>query len=227
MINTGEGDNFAHGGYGDDIIYGGSGSDEIYGGQGDDTLYGLEGDDFLDGLTGDDTIFAGAGDDAIYGNEGNDILYGGAGDDTIYAELGDDSIYAGGGSDTLISGEGQDTFFFAVGDSNLTTLDKIIDFSFSNSGLDKFKLVDQGSESISTSKVDVSAATTLSLAADIASTADGSIDALVGWFTYEDNTYIYEDLSADANFQDDSDIIIQLQGIVDLQGLNTATISFS
>jgi len=38
---------------------------------------------------------------------------------------------------------------------------------------------------------------------------------------------IYEDLSAAATFQNDSDIIIQLQGIVDLQGINTATILFS
>jgi len=225
-IDAGEGKNFVIAGDGNDIIYGGAEIDQIYGGSGDDTIYGLDGADTLDGLTGDDTIYGGAGDDTINGNEGNDNLYGSSGDDSISGELGSDTIVGGLGADILAGGEGSDIFTFQVGDSNLTTLDKILDFTFSASGTDKLGLVNQGSEVISVSKTDVSTATTLAEAADIAASEDGSTDALVHWFTYEDNTYVVEDLSAETTFQDANDIIIELQGIINLDGLNTSTISF-
>ena len=223
IIDTGEGENFVNAGDGNDTVYGGTAVDQIYGGIGSDTIYGLDGADTLDGLTGDDTVYGGIGDDIINGNEGDDILYGGAGDDSISGELGSDTIVGGLGVDTLTGGEGSDMFTFQTGDSNLTTLDKIMDFTF---GVDKLALVDKGSEGIFVSKTDVSIATTLTEAVDIASSEDGSTNALVHWFIYEDNTYVAEDLSVEATFQDASDIIIELQGIVDLQGLNTSSISF-
>lgn len=103
-------------------------------------------------------------------------------------------------------------------------LDKIIDFEFT---IDKFNLVNQGSESISSSKTDVTTATTLTLAANLASLGDGGTDALIHWFIHEDNTYVVEELSLDAIFQNGVDIIIKLQGIIDMQGLNIASFSFS
>lgn len=226
VIDAGEGNNFVYAGDGDDTVSGGITTDQIYGGMGDDTVYGLDGDDIIDGLTGDDTIYGGIGNDIIDGNEGDDDLYGASGDDTISGESGSDTIVGGTGADILTGGEGGDVFTFQTGDSNLTTLDKIIDFTFSGISRDKLGLVEQGSPVISASKTDVSTATTLTEAADIATAEDGSTNALVHWFTYEDNTYVVEDLSAETTFQDASDIIIELQGILDLQGLDTSSISF-
>jgi len=223
IINAQEGNNFVHGGDGNDTIYGGSTEDKIYGGIGNDTIYGLDGTDILDGLTGNDTIYAGSGADFLNGNEGDDTLYGSLGDDNLDGELGADILNGGIGTDILAGGEGSDTFVFISQDSNLATLDTIVDFEF---GIDKLSLVNQGSEVISTSKADVSSATTLTLAADIAAIGDGSTKALVNWFIYEDNTYIVEDLSAANTFQDSTDIIIKLQGVSDLQGLNTSTVLF-
>lgn len=223
VIDAGDGNNFVDAGDGNDTVYGGTAIDKIYGGAGDDTVYGLEGADILDGLTGNDTIYGGAGDDIINGNEGDDILNGGSGNDNISGESGSDKIGGGAGADILTGGEGRDTFTFRAGDSDLTTLDEIMDFTF---GADKLALVNHGSEVISVSKTDISTATTLTEAADMAAAQDGSANALVHWFTYNDNTYVVEDMSAEATFQDSSDIIIELQGIVDLQGVDTSTISF-
>lgn len=227
LINAGEGKNFVDGGNGDDIIYGGSSEDTIYGGIGNDTIYGLDGVDILDGLTGNDVIYAGNGADFLNGNEGDDILYGSLGDDSLDGESGADILNGGVGADTLVGGEGNDTFVFAVGDSNLATLDQIVDFSFSTTGADKLSLVNQGSEVISSSATDVSSATTLSEATNLAASGDGSTNAIIKWFIYEDNTYVVQDLSVDATFQNTTDIIIELQGVSNLQGLNSSTIIFS
>jgi len=223
-IYADEGSNFVDAGEGDDLVYGGSLVDKIYGGAGNDTIYGLLGNDTLDGLSGNDTVYGGLGDDTINGNEGDDLLYGSSGTDKIDGELGADTISGGLGADTLTGGAGADTFVFESADSDLATLDKIIDFEFT---ADKLVLQNAGAELISASKTDVSSATTLTLAADLAAAGDGSVNAAINWFIYEDNTYIVEDLSVDVTFKNGADIIIQLQGIVDMQGLDSSTLSFA
>ncbi|MDY0202067.1 MAG: DUF4214 domain-containing protein [Tenuifilaceae bacterium] len=222
-----DGVNFIYGGDGNDVIYGGSGKDTIYGGAGDDTIYGGDGDDILDGLTGDDIIYGGAGNDQINGNEGNDILYGGSGNDMIDGEMGDDTIYGGLGADILVGGEGRDNFVFETQDSNFTTMDIILDFTYTAAGYDTIALIAQGSEIINSQKSSVSSATTLQEAADIASQNDGSTDAIVSWFIYDHNTYIVQDLSDLPTFDETTDVIIKLQGTLDLTGLNQNTILFS
>lgn len=223
-IYTGDGTNFVDAGAGNDFIYGGSGIDSIYGGAGNDILYGYAQNDILDGLIGDDTIYAGLGNDIANGNDGADTLYGNDGDDRIDGEKGDDTIDGGLGTDTLTGGEGADTFVFTSQESTLLTLDVITDFEYT---IDKIKLANQGTEIISTSSVNVSSAISLQTAANLAMTEDGSVNGLVKWFVYADNTYILEDLSADVAFNNTSDIIIKLQGIVDLTGLDSITIAYS
>ena len=225
-INGGDGANFVDGGTENDIIYGGADKDIIYGGTGDDTIYGYDGADTLDGLSGDDTIFGGNGDDNIVGNSGVDTLYGAAGADTIYGEAGVDTIYGGVGADTLSGGSEVDTFVFEVLDSTLVSLDVITDFEFNSTTKDKLTLADGGTEDISATQTSVITATTLTQAVDIAAAGDGSTNAIIKWFVYEDNTYLVEDLSADATLNATQDIIIKFQGIVDLTGIDTDTITF-
>ncbi len=219
-----DGTNLIDAGAGADVIYSGTGDDTIYGGAGDDIIYGNDGADIIDGLTDNDTVYAGKGDDIISGNDGIDILYGSEGNDTINGEKGDDYIIGGLGADILTGGLGVDTFVIEALDTNLTTLDYITDFTFHT---DKIKFVNQGSEVIGTTKVDVTAATTLQEASDIASAGDGSTHAIINWFRYEDDTYIVEDLTAAITFTDASDLIVKLQGIIDLSGLDTSTVSFA
>ncbi len=221
-----DGENFIDGGSGNDIIQGGLGTDHIYGGSGNDTIYGLEQSDTLDGLTGNDLIYGGSGDDIINGNEGDDTLIGGEGNDTIDGELGEDTLYGGLGADTLTGGMGKDTFIFAPKQTTLLSLDTIIDFTFTSSGTDKIALKAQGSELTSPHRIDVSSSLTLEDAANKVTAADASTDARVYWFIYEDNTYIVEDLSSQPLYQESQDIIIKLQGIINLDGLNTHTIIY-
>lgn len=226
-IDTGDGVNWADGGSGMDTIFGGSDIDQLYGGEDADTLYGLAGNDILDGMNGNDTIYGGLDNDVIIGNNGNDALYGGDGNDMLKGETGDDFIYGNIGTDTLAGGIGNDTFIFIAGDSNATTLDTIIDFTFSLGGTDILGFVDFGSELIYADEVDVGTASSLANALVAVTTAHDSngVDALVSWFVYQDNTYVYEDMTVGA-YSSTVDILVKLQGIVNLTGLDSDSLSF-
>lgn len=220
-IHAGDGANFVDAGEGNDELYGGSGIDLLYGGAGHDVLYGYGANDILDGLIGDDIIYASLGDDTVNGNDGNDILYGDDGADRVDGEKGKDIIDGGLGQDTLTGGEGIDTFVFTSLGSTILAPDYITDFEYS---IDKIRLVNQGSENISTTALDVSTATTLDEAINLAMVGDGSTNALIKWFAYEDNTYLVEDLNVDLNFNNTTDIVVKMQGIVSLLGLDSSTI---
>jgi hypothetical protein len=227
IIYTGDGGNFVEAGEGNDTVYGGSSVDRIYGGDGDDIIYGFAGNDVLEGHTGNDILYGGAGDDQMTGSEGRDTLVGGAGNDTLNGEEDDDVLTGGAGADLLTGGTGNDRFIFNSGDSTLTDLDTISDFEFSVNGLDKIELVNQGDILINDQRLNVDAATSLQQCADWAAASDASINAVVSWFNYDENTYIVQDLSASTTFDETTDIIIKLQGIQDLSGIDTDTLVFS
>ena len=222
-----DGDDYIEAGDGANWVDGGTGNDTIYGGSGIDTLYGGEGNDILQGFAGVDTLSGMLGNDTIYGGEGNDTLYGDEDNDFIYGELGDDALHGGLGLDSLTGGAGQDTFIFKSTESTLATMDVITDFNFSTLLGDYIALQDHGTEVITTTKVNVSAATTLSSALDLASTGDGSVNALVKWFIFQNNTYLVEDMNVSATYNATTDIVIKLQGVYDFSTLDTSTLLFS
>jgi hypothetical protein len=78
--------------------------------------------------------------------------------------------------------------------------------------------VSRGSETLNNTPVDVGSAVSLEDAADIAAAGDGSVSAIVSWFVYDQDTYLVEDQSVDVTFVNGTDLIIQLQGVVDLDG---------
>lgn len=215
-IFLGEGENFVDGGEDDDQIYGNSSSDTIYGGFGNDTIYGYGESDTLFGMSGNDIIYAGDGDDILSGGDGDDILYGSSGDDTLYAESGNDKIVGGEGKDTLSGGAGQDTFAFASLESISTSMDTIVDF---NTFEDIIELVNQGDEQKNI-KLDTSGLQTITEALTLASSGDGSTNSIINWFEFEESTYLVQDLSANTTFDETKDIVVQIQGILDLESLN-------
>lgn len=227
-IDTGAGGNWVDGGAGADTIFGGSGIDQLFGGEDGDTLYGLDSNDILNGGNGDDILYGGNGDDNIIGNEDNDTLIGNAGTDSLKGELGNDTLIGEVGADILSGGEGSDTFIFDLGDSNTTTLDTILDFTFSIIGTDKLQFLNLGTEIITSSAIDVTNATTLTAALTLAQASGDSdgVSAQISWFVFENNTYVIEDMTVGV-YSLTTDILVKLQGIINLTGINSDSIIFA
>jgi Ca2+-binding RTX toxin-like protein len=210
------GQNRIDAGAGDDIVTGGADDDTINAGADNDIVNANAGADYIDGFSGNDTIHGGSGDDQIHGNSGSDILYGDSGNDTIYGEDGNDTIYGGLGADTLYGGDNIDTFVFDKMHSTLENLDTIIDFEYRVDKIELPSLIED-KYTIYGEQIDVSSATDLSTAINMS-----SIDNSITWFAYEDNTYIVQDSSSNEGFDSTTDIVIALQGVLDLTGLDSS-----
>ena len=55
--------------------------------------------------------------------------------------------------------------------------------------------------------------------------SDG-IDAVISWFVFENSTYVYEDMTV-GSYNETGDIIVELQGILDLSGLDADSFVFN
>jgi S-layer protein len=153
----------------------------------------------------------------VLGGGADDSITGGSVADTLVGGAGNDSLTGGGGADMLTGGAGVDTFVGAANDhiySTLTSMDTITDFV---AGTDKIGIDSQGNSMVyNATAVDVSIASSIVEAANIASSADGSSNAQVKWFQFGGNTYVVEDRSASTSFVDGTDMIIKISGQVDL-----------
>lgn len=216
-IYLGVGNNKVNSGDDDDYIYANIGDDEINSGSGNDIIYGEAGNDSILGMAGNDTIFAGDDNDIVYGGSGHDKIYGGNGDDIIYAEDGDDSIYSGAGLDILFGGIGSDTFIFDLGDNNLTSIDVVKDFDIDE---DVLILKNSAGTEIIYSKSDYNSSLSLQENIDLLCINDSSVDSSISWFHYDGYTYIIQDMSASNTFVDGGDIVVSLQGIIDLNDID-------
>ncbi len=133
-----------------------------------------------------------------------------------------DTITTSASATTLTGGAGADNFVVAAAVAGSTTAPVITTITDAAAG-DKLTLIDKGTETFTTTKVDVSTATALFggtvNALDLASTGDGSTNGIVKWFQYGGNTYVVQDVTAAATFAA-TDLVVKLTGLVDL---STAT----
>lgn len=143
-----------------------------------------------------------------------DVLIGGSNDDTIKAGLN---------SSTLTGGVGKDAFDVSVSvagataaTANITTIT-----DFVKGETITFKSASSTTTFTST-KLDVSAASTLTAALDLAAATNVTLnDAAVKWFQFGGDTYIVEDLSTATSLAA-TDVVVKLVG---LQDLSTASVS--
>ncbi|MDM7322434.1 MAG: hypothetical protein P3W87_003940 [Gammaproteobacteria bacterium] len=171
---------------------------------------------------GNHEITAGILDHAVAinaaGASGKLTLKGSSKADMIVGGSGDDTITGGEGADQLTGGAGNDTFILSI-PSNWDSYATITDASAG----DKLVLVDKGSESFNATRISLSGGATfedyLNVAAN--STSAGT-NAQIRWFEFNDDTYLVEDMSDEATFQNGVDLVVKLTGIVDL---STATLS--
>jgi len=197
------GNDTLHGGeYAHDGLYGGAGNDKLYGGGG-----GL---DFLHGGTGDDLLDDGS---YLYGESGNDTLYGrswykttldgGTGDDVLRGGDHNDTLIGGVGADTLIGGRGKDRFVFDDGDSGKRSgsADHVTDFSHKQRDKLDLSAIDASSKSKGDQAFTF-------IGAEAFSHHAGELRVV----TDDSHTYI----RADINGNGTTDILIILDGVVDL-----------
>jgi len=159
---------------------------------------------------------------SVIGSGKADILIGGSGDDTL-------AIAAPStGTTTLTGNSGKDKFSVGGAINSGQTVDAIITDLAAG---DSVVLVNQGTETWTTAAVNVSTATSLTGALDIACAGDGSANGIIKWFQYDGNTYIVEDTTAGAIFTAATDLVIKITGLVDLStatytaGTNTLAIA--
>ncbi|ELX10622.1 hypothetical protein Jab_2c27200 [Janthinobacterium sp. HH01] len=143
------------------------------------------------------------------------------------------TVSTGAGADTIVTAVGSNTTI--TGGAGVTTVDahltlaasttapKITTLTDAKQG-DILTFLNQGTETFTTTKVNVSTATALFggtvNAFDLASTADGSTNGAIKWFQYAGDTYVIEDNTASTTAFGTGDVIIKLTGLHDL---STAT----
>ena len=148
-------------------------------------------------LTGNNTAYAA-------GSSLGDTLIGGSAADTLKASVNNATLTGNGGNDK---------FDVSVAKGGVASLTTITDFTkgdliqFANGA---------GTEVFTKTKVDVSAATTLAAALDLAAAGDGqTTDGIVKWFQFDNNTYVVADNTSGATFAA-TDFAVKLVGTLDL-----------
>lgn len=185
---------------------GSANDDEVYGGAMADKIVLGDGNDYAEGGDGADNLSGGNGNDELWGDAGNDTIDGGAGNDDITGGLG---------KDQLTGGAGEDIFYFDDAlDSNGLNIDVITDFS---AGADVISLLTgilQGGAVTYLGEVEGYGAVLTALTGEVgtpAATAEAVLDV--------NDSRLYIDLNADGVLND-SDLVISLTGVTDLEQLN-------
>ena len=156
-------------------------------------------------------------------NDGTTLVTGGAGNDTLVASGNSDTLVGGAGNDTLTGdnlsiltgGAGRDTFMMNR-PANVNSFSSITDFSAGD-------VIDLDAGNVG-SVVFTQSAVILAGTAVFQDFANAAINALVtdsnnaAWFQFGGNTFIVQsgDATANNNFNNGTDSIIQIVGLVDL-----------
>jgi len=130
---------------------------------------------------------------------------------TVDAGAGDDTIITSTVSSTLIGGSGKDNFNVALTVVANTSAVQMTTISDLQAG-DKITLATDTNTFTST-KIDVSTATTLTAALNLAAADNGG--NLVTWFQYAGNTYLVEDIATSTSLHA-TDLVVKITGLVDL-----------
>jgi hypothetical protein len=162
------------------------------------------------GTANDDTLVANASGASLIGAAGKDTLTGGDGDDTIDGGAGNDHIDVSYGEDTLTGGAGNDTYDAATSSVAAASDTQTLTVTFGSTGIaaadDTFVANINGE--VITWLHDVSAATTVTLAADEAEAAIKASDGFLnGDFTVSQASGALT-ITFDADLGDVADITI-------------------
>ena len=152
------------------------------------------------------TITGGSGADTLTSSTGTvaDTLKGGAGNDRLIANAGLTQLEGGAGADTFVIG---------TAGANVNVYSTITDAAAG----DKIEFANQGTETFARAKLTLGSTAVFQDYANLAAAGDGSTNGAISWFQFTDgNTYVVMDRSAGASFNNGTDLIVKLTGLVDL-----------
>jgi S-layer protein len=113
----------------------------------------------------------------------------------------------------LTGGAGSDTFVIGTAGANVNVYSTILDASAG----DKIEFANQGVETFARTKLTLGSTAVFQDYANLAAAGDGSVNGAISWFQFTDgNTYVVMDRSAGASFNNGTDLIVKLAGLVDL-----------
>ncbi|MBD3876340.1 DUF4214 domain-containing protein [Pseudomonas kunmingensis] len=156
----------------------------------------------------------------VNGGSANDIITL-AQKATVVAGAGDDTIVSAAAGGTFTGGAGKDVFNVKAALGNVTT---ITDFVV---GTDKLVFADRGNETFTATKVNISAATNLTDALNLAAAGDGSTNTAITWFQYGADTYVVADATGASTYTAATDVVVKLTGLVDLSTQTVADFAFA
>lgn len=147
----------------------------------------------------------------VTGTNFTDSIVGGTGADKVTLSTGADTITLGAGADTVVFG--------AAVASTATSITTVTDFV---AGTDKIDVsaFSNGTGVFTSTAVNVTAATTLAQALDLAATADGNTAGAVKYFQFQNNTYVVADNTTATTFTAATDSVIKLAGLVTLTAVD-------
>lgn len=140
---------------------------------------------------------------------------------TVIAGAGDDNIISSANGGTFTGGAGKDVFNVKAAFGAVTT---ITDFVV---GTDKLTFANNGTETFTSAKVNISAATNLTEALNLAAAGDGSANTAITWFQYGADTYVVADATAAVTYAAATDVVVKLAGLVDLSTQTAADFNFA
>jgi S-layer protein len=198
------------------VISLGDGANAVVAAAGNNTITGGKDADVVTLTTGNNTVSLGNGDNIFTATSGNNTYTGGTGVDTVTV---------GGGVNTITTGTGADVVTFTAVTANGNSYSTITD---AHSGL-KIAFTDagqlSGTTTFTSAKIALADTAVFQDYLDAATAADGSTNSHVAWFQYGGNTYVVEDNSAAATFQNNGDSVVKLAGLVDLSTATFAAVA--
>eukprot|EP01114_Cavostelium_apophysatum_P010786 TRINITY_DN24901_c0_g1_i1.p2 TRINITY_DN24901_c0_g1~~TRINITY_DN24901_c0_g1_i1.p2 ORF type:complete len:1271 (+),score=366.02 TRINITY_DN24901_c0_g1_i1:174-3986(+) len=155
------------------------------------------------------TVKGGSAADVLTAMGANDVLQGGAGNDVLKVMGGVASAV------TLTGGEGVD--LFDVSGFTAANAGAAVSITDLTKG-EKIKFVSDADADFVSSKVSLIAEATFdNYVTEAAKAADAATaDHGIAWFQFNGNTFIVQDVNGDGAFNNGTDIIVKLTGIVDL-----------
>jgi S-layer protein len=194
---------------------GGTGADAITGSNGLSNVVSLgngvnsftsvgAGANTVTGGTGVDTITVGTGANTIASGAGNDVIH-------IGAAAGLNTVDVGAGTDTVIldaiqTASGFYTSVTGMGAGDIVDLSDVIGSAAAVSA-----------QTVMGAKITLGSASSFTTYLNAAAAGDGNAaNTVLSWFQFNGNTYIVEDTSAAATFQDGADTVLELVGLITL-----------